>query len=505
MCAWLKQSVPTYASWYRSGNVLFNTLSYLVFLIVIVSAYWVLPRGWRVWLVLGASLLFYALWRWEFVFLISFSAFVDYFFSLRIYASTNTRRRRWLMIASVSINLGLLLYFKYTYFILDNFARAGAIAGQDWRLDPGIIVLPLGISFYTFLSISYTIDVYRRLFEPVRHFPAYLAYVLFWPHMIAGPILRAHELLPQLLRARKLRVGDIAEGIRMILFGLFLKVVLADNIAPLADAAFATEPAKLAALDVWTMAFTFGLQIYFDFAGYSMIAVGSARLLGVWFPENFNWPYLATSPREFWKRWHITLSSWIRDYLYLPLTGKAFRDRSEGGLEVQFAQDSGARAMTAALFLTWFVMGLWHGASWNFAFWGLWHAAIIYAYRLVSRVALPLPSRAVSVIGWSATLVFSMLGWIWFRAGSLSVAIELYARLFDFGSYGKLNFRENFYLVTALLLVAMLVARWVSATWIRLREGRSWAAVAEVPVYAVAFMLVFIFLRPINQFIYFQF
>jgi alginate O-acetyltransferase complex protein AlgI len=196
MCAWLKQSVPTYASWYRGGNVLFNTLSYLVFLLVIVIAYWALPRGWRVWLVFGASLLFYALWRWEFVFLISFSAFVDYFFSLRIHALAHARRRRWLMIASVSINLGLLLYFKYTYFILDNVAEVGANAGQDWRFDPGNIVLPLGISFYTFLSISYTIDVYRRLFEPVRHFPTYLAYVLFWPHMIAGPILRAHELLP---------------------------------------------------------------------------------------------------------------------------------------------------------------------------------------------------------------------------------------------------------------------------------------------------------------------
>ena len=301
--------------------MLFNTLSYVVFLALVVTAYWLIPRNARMYLLLAASLVFYALWRVEFVFLIAFSAFIDYYFSLKIHAEQRARWRTVWMVTSLSINLALLVYFKYTYFIVDNIRLVGDLTGNDWRFDPGRIILPLGISFYTFLSISYTLDVYRRLFEPVRSFSLYLTYVMFWPHMIAGPILRAHELIPQIVRPAPLHRDRFADGVRKILFGLFLKVGLADQIAPLVDTAFAADPAKLSALDVWTMSFAFGFQIYFDFAGYSMIAIGSARLLGVRFPENFNWPYLAASPREFWKRWHITLSSWIRDYLYLPLSG----------------------------------------------------------------------------------------------------------------------------------------------------------------------------------------
>lgn len=483
--------------------MLFNTVSYLAFLVAIVAAFWLLSPRYRIWLLLGASLLFYALWRVEFVFLIAFSAFVDYFFSLKIYDERRPRWRKVWLLCSLATNIALLIYFKYTYFILDNARLVGAALGQDWTLDAGRIVLPLGISFYTFLSISYTVDVYRRLFEPVRSFPVYLTYVTFWPHMIAGPILRASELIPQLTSVTPLRAEQLADGTRRILFGLFLKVALADQIAPFVDEAFLADPAKLSALDVWTMAFAFGFQIYFDFAGYSMIAIGSARLLGVHFPENFNWPYLAASPREFWKRWHITLSSWIRDYLYLPLSGVRFRDNSQGGLEVDVVRPDSAK-LIAALFLTWLLMGLWHGANWTFALWGLWHATFICLYRILLPWLTRLPPHVRGFGGWGVTLAISMLGWLPFRARSVGDTVTLLSRVVDVRAYGYLSFRENFYLAVAVIFVLM-IAFYFAAKWLRRIRWRPAFQLADTAAIALAFFVVFIFLRPIGQFIYFQF
>jgi alginate O-acetyltransferase complex protein AlgI len=485
--------------------MLFNSVSYLLFVLIVVLAFWVIPEKHRQRLLLVASIVFYGLWRVEFVFLITFSAWVDYFFSLRISETNSPVSRRTYLLASLATNLLLLVYFKYTYFIVGNIELLGHVVGHEWKFDPGAIILPLGISFYTFLSISYTVDVYRRRFEPIRSFPTYLTYVLFWPHMIAGPILRAHELLPQLVSPERPNKGEIAAAIRYILFGLFLKVVMADNLAPLVDAAFNTPARNLGGTDVWTMAFGFGLQIYFDFAGYSMIAIGSALLVGVRFPENFNWPYLATSPREFWKRWHITLSSWVRDYLYLPLCGLADRDRSDGGIEVVTTSQSDRARIVFALFVTWAVMGLWHGAAWRFAIWGLWHATLIYLYRVFPGHRLAIPKSAMSIIGWGVTLAFSMLAWIPFRAEDLETTFALLARIADPGSYFRLGLRENFYLTVFLMFFSMLIARGVWASTKLFENYPAYRAVAEVGVLSLAMSLVFIFLRPVSQFIYFQF
>lgn len=485
--------------------MLFNSISYLVFLALAVLLYWVLPRSVRRGLLLVASLVFYGLWRVEFLLLIVFSAFVDYYFSLKIYDIDNPRYRKALLLCSLTINLGLLAYFKYAYFIVDNIAMIGSGLGQDWRVNMGNIILPLGISFYTFLSISYTVDVYRRIFDPIRSFSTYLTYVMFWPHMIAGPILRASELIPQLTRHPRFSADAVAAGLKLILCGLFLKVGLADHIGPMVNDAFAVAPAQLGGLDVWTMAYAFGLQIYFDFAGYSLIAVGSARLLGIIFPDNFNWPYLAVSPRDFWKRWHITLSAWIRDYLYLPLTGRRFQGRSQGGIDVETTENRDRHGTTAALFVTWFLMGLWHGASWSFALWGLWHATLIFAYRLVRSASLPISAKWAGLAGWLIIQPLIMLGWIPFRAGSLEKTIALLGRIFDLPSYAVLGFRENFYLITGLIFFGMvavgLVVRhfheWVPRPWMR--------DAAEIGVLATMIFVVFVFLRPIEQFIYFQF
>ncbi|QWE08971.1 MBOAT family O-acyltransferase [Polynucleobacter ibericus] len=485
--------------------MLFNSVTYLCFLTVMVIAYWLCSNNARRWLVLAASLAFYGFWRIEFVFLIAFSAFVDYFLSLRIYEEKCPRRRLYLLLISLNINIGLLVYFKYAYFIAENISTLGQSLDQSWDFSPGNIILPLGISFYTFLSISYTLDVYRKLFDPIRNFRDYLTYVMFWPHMIAGPILRAHELIPQIVRAPHFKLHNLIGGIKNIIIGLFLKVGLADQIAPWVDEAFKAPPSSLGGLDVWTMAFGFGLQIYFDFAGYSLIAVGSALLLGVHFPDNFNWPYLASSPREFWRRWHITLSAWIRDYLYLPLSGARFKDSSEGGIDIEFNDRSNSFRLAVALMLTWFIMGFWHGAGWMFALWGVWHATFILLYRVTKKWSPFSSAYLMNFLGWVITLPIIMLGWIPFRADSLKTSIELWQRVFDISSYRSLAFRENFYLLVFLFTFGMLLTWFLIHTkapvirhpWVRYS--------GEIMAFAIMIFLVFIFLRPISQFIYFQF
>lgn len=486
--------------------MLFNSLTYLFFLMVVVGIYWGLPASYRRWLILLASLVFYGFWRIEFVFLITLSAFVDYYFSLKIYDERHRWRRKLWLLSSLTINIGLLIYFKYTYFIAVNISMLGNALGQHWVFSPGTIILPLGISFYTFLSISYTLDVYRRLFDPIRNFGVYLTYVMFWPHMIAGPILRAHELIPQIIRTPHVKLDNVTDGIKKIIAGLFLKVALADQLAPWVDEAFKATPANVGGLDVWTMAFGFGLQIYFDFAGYSLIAIGSALLLGVHFPENFDWPYLATSPRDFWKRWHITLSAWIRDYLYLPLCGVRYRDNSEGGIDVQTNdRKTGFIRLTIALFITWFIMGLWHGAAWKFALWGVWHAIIIFVYRVSNGWHPNVSERSKMLIGWALTLPIIMLGWIPFRADSMETSLLLVGRLLDISSYRSLAFRENFYLLVFLMTCGMLVAWFITHAKIPFLNRAWFKQIGEVVTLSVMIFVVFIFLRAVSQFIYFQF
>jgi alginate O-acetyltransferase complex protein AlgI len=486
--------------------MLFNSVTYLFFLTIVVSTYWLLPIRCRRWLLLAASLGFYGFWRLDFLILISFSAWIDYYVSLKIYDQKHLVRRKIWLLSSLSINIGLLAYFKYAYFIAENISSFGEVFGENWEFSLGNIILPLGISFYTFLSISYTLDVYRRSFDPIRNFWVYLTYVMFWPHMIAGPILRANELIPQIFKTPNIKLDNVTNGIKNIIIGLFLKVALADQLAPWVDEAFAAIPSSLGGLDVWTMAFGFGLQIYFDFAGYSLIAVGSALLLGVHFPQNFNWPYMATSPRDFWKRWHITLSAWIRDYLYFPLIGKRLSDNSEVGIDIQLEERRASFVrLTFALFVTWFIMGLWHGAGWKFALWGVWHAAVIMVYRFTNGWFPFVPARFKMVIGWCLTLPTMMLAWIPFRANSLESSLALLERVLDLSSYSGLAFRENFYLLVFLMTSGMMVVWFVTHGKAYLLNRTWFRQAGEIVTLCIMTFLVFIFLRPVSQFIYFQF
>ncbi|MFP8880820.1 MAG: MBOAT family O-acyltransferase, partial [Myxococcota bacterium] len=348
--------------------MLFNSLTYFFFLILAVVIYWSLPHRFRTRFLLACSLLFYCAWDWRYGGLLVGAVVVN-FVGARYVARL---RRRWVTACVVATNLLVLVYFKYLGFFAETANSLLSLWGGTRSIPAIDILLPLGISFFIFQCMSYVLDVSRGDEEPEGNFERFALYVMFWPQLVAGPIMRAHELTHQFARRLTLHYSDFAVGARRIIEGLFLKVVIADHIASFIDEGFAKATyASNSALDNWTLAFGFGFQIYFDFAGYSSIAIGSARLLGIRLTENFNYPYVAISPREFWQRWHITLSSWIRDYLYIPMQGLvAHGSRSGGGIDVAESVEAARRHNTAvrnlALILTWILMGLWHGANWTF-------------------------------------------------------------------------------------------------------------------------------------------
>ena len=486
--------------------MIFNSVTYLVFLSLVVSLFWLLPGRSRLILIFLSSLTFYAFWRPEFIFLILFSALVDFFLAKRIYKEKIKIRKKLFLILAITINLSLLFYFKYLLFVIDNAVFVLNFLGNEISSPLLQIILPLGISFYTFQTISYTADVYRGVIKPERDFILYGCYVTFFPQLIAGPILRAGEVMHQILAKPRFRIKDINSGIRRILYGLFLKVVLADNIAPMVDQAFAMQPENLSAIDVVTIAFLFGFQIYFDFSAYSHIAIGSALLMGIKFPENFNFPYMSTSIREFWQKWHISLSSWIRDYLYLPLLGVKFQTESLGGLARATDKNQNKRNGTFILFLTWAIMGLWHGSNWTFIFWGLYHAFFIFLYRIFSAYFVNNNSFIFKLSSWIITLIISMLGWIPFRAESLNDTLLLYSKLFMPSEYLYLGMRENIYIVTFVMLVFFVITYYIFNYGNKLlQDNKVLVFISQSIFLSFLLILVFVFLRPINQFIYFQF
>ena len=487
--------------------MLFNSLTFLVFLSLMTVLYWLLNNKSRYIVLFFASLVFYGFWRWDFVLLMLFSTVIDYLVSLQLENTDKPRSREGLLFISLILNLGLLVVFKYSFFIVDNVNHVLTFFNANGTINPLSLILPLGISFYTFQTVSYTVDVYRRHLKAERNFFLYGTYVTFFPQLVAGPILRATEVIPELISRKSFKLDYLFEGGKRILYGLFLKVVLADNIAPLVNSGFSQSVATFTGLDVMVLAFLFGFQIYFDFAGYSHIAIGCAKLMGITFPENFNFPYMASSFKAFWKRWHISLSSWIRDYLYLPILGVKVSNKdslSQGGIEV--VNNKKTRSPAFALFATWTIMGLWHGANWTFVFWGLYHATFIFIERQIHKVKRIDASRKFRLIGWLIVLPISMLSWIPFRALNLNDTFSMYGKLFNPSGYLHYSLRENLFLIAALLMVGVILAFCTSK--IRLPETpfvRLALTSFKVVKYAIMLFLVFVFLRPISQFIYFQF
>jgi alginate O-acetyltransferase complex protein AlgI len=487
--------------------MVFNSVTFLIFLTVVVSSYWLLRPTMKMWMLLIASCVFYGFWRWEFLGVMFVSALTDYFTALEIGKTSpdNHRRRKWLLGITLFVNLGLLVYFKYLYFLTDNLNGLFHLTGLNFDIPLYKVILPFGISFYTFETISYTMDVYRGLIKPEKKFIHYALFVTFFPKLVAGPIQRASELIDQLKNKPAFDLGFITSGIQRILMGLFLKVVLADNISSFVDEGFAMDTGSLSAIDVWTLAFLFGFQIYFDFAAYSHIALGAALMMGIKIPENFNYPYIASSFKDFWKRWHISLSSWIRDYLYLPLAGvKVIKTTGEGGIG-EGLDATQKLSKTRALFLTWAIMGFWHGANWTFVLWGLMHATAIFVERKLNLFNGTKKSY-LTVIGWGITTLYVMLSWIPFRADNLKVAIGMFGKVINPINYSFITMRENVYIVTFLVLILFLF-NYLFQEKLRPVFDRfpRIMFVFGIVKWAVMMILVFTFLRPISQFIYFQF
>jgi alginate O-acetyltransferase complex protein AlgI len=483
--------------------LIFNSVTFLIFLLIVVMLYWILPQKGRVYLLFVSSYIFYGFWKFEFLSLLIISTLVSYFSGIHISAATKEAQKKFYLILSLVINLGLLAYFKYLFFIVDNLNAVASFFGADLNIPYFNIILPLGISFYTFQTLSYSIDVYRGIIKPERNFVVYATYISFFPQLVAGPILRAGQVIDQLKVKRMFDLSKLSIGFRRVLYGLFLKVVLADNIASLVDEGFAQQINFLSAIDVWTMAFLFGLQIYFDFSAYSHIALGSAKMMGIEFPENFNYPYMATSPKEFWNRWHISLSTWFRDYIFLPLAYPLSRRFPE---KKYFVLRSDIIVYGSAILVTFLLCGLWHGANWTFVFWGFWHAVLLIIYRITSKMKLRISKNVKGVIGWIFTLSFSMLAWIPFRTDNLSDAFKMLGKVFTPTAYSFLGLRENDYVIAALLMVSVIISYFISKKLNPLLQSKKIIyPIVETVQLVIIIILVFTFLRPINQFIYFQF
>jgi D-alanyl-lipoteichoic acid acyltransferase DltB (MBOAT superfamily) len=385
--------------------MLFNTWEFALFLPLVLAAYYTLAHRWQNRLLLLASYVFYGWWDYRFAALLGASTAFDFYLALKIDAAGDERRRKHLLILSCISNLTLLGFFKYFNFFADSFAAMAASAGVSLDVPTLRIILPVGISFYTFQSLSYTVDVYRRNLPATRSLVDFALFVSFFPHLVAGPIVRATKLLPQIQLTRVVTWDHLSSGLVLILIGLFRKIAIADSVAPIVNQIF-SRPDTQGSATLLVGVYLFSVQIYCDFAGYSEIARGVARLFGIELTENFQQPYFSTSITEFWRRWHISLSSWLRDYLYVPLGGNRH----------------GRLATYRNLFITMLLGGLWHGANWTFVVWGALHGTYLAVHKLIggarraeadAAATAPWPVRLAKGL---ATFNLVCFTWIFFRA-----------------------------------------------------------------------------------------
>ena len=384
--------------------ILFNSWNYVLFLLVVVLVYWRMGLQWQNRLLLAASLFFYATWDWRFLSLIFLSTSVDYCAALRICETDNKRARQYWLVASIAVNLLILGVFKYFSFFTDNLEQLLDLFSIHYSRHSLNIILPIGISFYTFKAIGYVIEVYRKTVEPSRSFLEYMLFVTFFPLLVAGPIERAKNLLPQVSSPRQFSWGSFFEGIDLIIWGLLKKIVVADTVAYYVTSVFNLKDPSTLLILIGSLGF--GIQLFADFSGFTDIARGSSRILGFNVVKNFNLPYLAHNPSEFWKRWHISLSSYVRDYIYFPLGG---------------ARCSKARYLLN-IFVTWFLMGLWHGASWHYVVWGLYHGLLIAAHKLFFKgrhFFSGINGHLRTAFCVLATWIAMNLGWVLFRTDSI--------------------------------------------------------------------------------------
>jgi len=454
--------------------MLFTTLTFVVFLVVVLTLFYILPRSLRRYLLLAASLIFYMAWRAKYVAIILSLITVDYFAALWINRKQGSSRRVALII-SIAANIGMLGWFKYA-----NFLRGIFLPGAH----PLDIILPLGISFHTFQSISYVVDVYRGEQAVVTSYIDYALFVSFFPQLVAGPIVRAREFFGNLWSWKPPTGPEWQRGVAMILTGYVKKLVFADQFALAADSYFANPGAMPGFMPAWTGTIAFGLQIFFDFSGYTDIAIGVAQLFGFHFPENFRRPYLAASITEFWRRWHMTLSRWLRDYIYIPLGGNR----------------RGPARTYLNLILTMLIGGLWHGASWNFVIWGGFHGALLAIERLIwGREVRSGWTRLPMTI---VTFLLVTIGWVFFRAAKFGTAWYVLGQMGSSSTGHSVITLWQWRMALVALIIALLEE--YRGVWSRFAESPAWVRTAV----AVAALLVIELFSATDQtipFVYFQF
>jgi D-alanyl-lipoteichoic acid acyltransferase DltB (MBOAT superfamily) len=442
-----------------------------------------------------ASYIFYGYWDWRFIFLLFALTIINFIIGLKLGESGKQNEKKFLVTLGIVSNLSILCFFKYFNFFVDSAASALAVFGLHSNIPLLQIILPVGISFYTFQTMTYTIDIYRDKLGPTKNFIDFALFVCFFPQLLAGPIERATNLLPQIASPRQITKAQVLSGLNLILLGYFKKVAIADTLAPIADKIFAS-PDLMTSGQLWTGVYAFTIQIYCDFSGYTDIARGIALILGFRIMENFNAPYLSRSITEFWRRWHISLSTWLRDYLYIPLGGNR----------------AGNIRTYTNLIITFLLCGLWHGAAWTFIIWGLTHGLYISAHRIILRgrkvdISWPINySRRIVEFG-KIILTFHIvaLTWVLFKSPNFTIALKYFEGLFRFQQFTGFAFSIIF---AGLLVLALDLAQtWLkSQTWLTDRHEHT--AIR----YLVAQFLFFSTLAAaiahvgtITPFIYFQF
>jgi len=476
--------------------MLFNSWEFILFLSIIIPVYYLLSHRSQNYFLIAASYFFYGYWDYRFLSLIIISTLVNYFLGLKIQSSQNRHNKNLFLIFSLMCNLGFLGFFKYCNFFIESFSFLVARIGLTPSFHTLNIILPLGISFYTFQILSYVIDIYRNKQHPTSDFISFALYVCYFPQLVAGPIERAQRLLPKIQTKRHVSKENIYAGIQLILIGYVKKIAIADAVAPYVNTLFANHHSYLS-LDLLCGVYLFALQIYGDFSGYSDIARGVSKLMGIDLMINFKQPYFSRNVSEFWKRWHISLSSWLRDYLYITLGGNR----------------NGQLMTYRNLFVTMFLGGLWHGASWVFILWGCLHGIYLSLYRYLnerkSKADTLVQNKINLFIGDALSVIFTFhivsLTWVFFRAPDLKTAYSYLSTLFNpsFWGYtgGSLSFVTLFYI---LFVFALDFPMYKSGQELLLTNKTHWTI--RSAVYAgLILILTFLGESNVQPFIYFQF
>lgn len=478
--------------------MIFNSLDFAIFLPVVFLFYWfIFKKSLKLQniLLVVASYIFYGWWDWRFLFLILFSTVVDYCVGIALEKEDNLLKRKGLLWISILINLGFLGFFKYYNFFLDNFIASFSFFGMSINANSLDIILPVGISFYTFQTLSYTIDVYRKKMPPTHDFVIFAAFVSFFPQLVAGPIERATNLLPQFKMPRTFKYSEAVEGMRQILWGLFKKIVIADNCARFADLAFNNHnDYSGSTLLLGAIFFTF--QIYGDFSGYSDIAIGTSRLFGFKLKQNFAFPYFSRNIAEFWRRWHISLSTWFRDYLYIPLGG------SKGSLLNKIRN----------VFIIFLVSGFWHGANWTFIVWGglnaLYFLPLMLRNKNRSYIAVIGANKTFpplrEIIGVFITFGLTVIAWVFFRAETVGHAISYLEKIFSKSLLVIPEFRPRNLII---LILLFMIIEWLGRKKEFAISYPKLPKVVQWTFYYVIVLLIYFYGRFGDQieFIYFQF